>query len=302
MAAGPGTATKEVVKSSATYQGEFNDKHEKHGQGVLTWDDGDRFEGTFKNDVKVSGTFTWNCGDRYTGDWKNSLMDGKGVYYYKDGRKYDGEWRGGFKEGFGIFTWPSGGSYEGGFQQDKCSGLGIMREADGRVYSGEWLGNQKHGWGVMKWPNEEKSEACWQSNIRCGLSIFTDSSGKRFIEKWHRGSRDGARTPLRRNAAQMREFLTITDRARWLPDSEFKSCFKCDLAFTLTNRRHHCRHCGSVFCNACTTKRLAVPRVGLMEPARVCDECFVSIQIFDVMQRLPAPGAQSPTSPDMSPN
>jgi hypothetical protein len=102
------SATKEVVKSSATYQGEFNDKHEKHGQGVLTWDDGDRFEGTFENDQKVYGTFTWNCGDKYTGQWKSSLMDGTGTYYYKDGRKYEGQWRGGFKEGDGIFTWPSG--------------------------------------------------------------------------------------------------------------------------------------------------------------------------------------------------
>lgn len=279
-------ATKEVVKSSATYQGEFNDKHEKHGQGVLTWDDGDRFEGTFENDQKVYGTFTWNCGDKYTGQWKNSLMDGNGTYYYKDGRKYEGQWRGGFKEGNGIFTWPSGGSYEGEFQQDKCHGVGIMREADGRVYMGQWLANQKHGWGVMQWPNEEKSEANWQSNIRCGLSIFTDASGKRYIEKWNRGNRDTARIPLKRNENEIKPFLNATNKAEWLPDSRFKGCFKCDAPFTVMNRRHHCRNCGSVFCGACTSKKLSLEQSGFVEPVRVCDECFVCVKVHEVLTKL----------------
>jgi FYVE zinc finger/MORN repeat len=161
-----------------------------------------------------------------------------------------------------------------------------MREADGRVYMGQWLANQKHGWGVMQWPNDEKSEANWQSNIRCGLSIFTDASGKRYIEKWNRGNRDTARIPLKRAEKDIKPFLNATEKAEWQPDSKFKACFKCDAPFTVMNRRHHCRHCGSVFCGSCTSKKLSLDNIGSTEPARVCDECFVCVKVHEVMQKL----------------
>jgi hypothetical protein len=48
---------KEVVTGSATYEGETLDGM-KHGEGTLTWDDGDKFEGVFHKDEKVRGTFT----------------------------------------------------------------------------------------------------------------------------------------------------------------------------------------------------------------------------------------------------
>ena len=49
---------KEVVTGSATYEGETLDGM-KHGEGTLTWDDGDKFEGVFHKDEKVRGTFTY---------------------------------------------------------------------------------------------------------------------------------------------------------------------------------------------------------------------------------------------------
>ncbi|KNE55848.1 hypothetical protein AMAG_01717 [Allomyces macrogynus ATCC 38327] len=41
-------------------------------------------------------------------------------------------------------------------------------------------------------------------------------------------------------------------RAHWRPDSEVSNCVACGVAFTLLERRHHCRKCGDVFCHACT--------------------------------------------------
>ena len=58
---------------------------------------------------------------------------------------------------------------------------------------------------------------------------------------------------------------------QWVDDSLRQACAACQVDFNwLTNRRHHCRQCGDVFCGACTTKRLLIS----MEPARVCDGCF----------------------------
>jgi methionyl-tRNA synthetase len=37
--------------------------------------------------------------------------------------------------------------------------------------------------------------------------------------------------------------------------------------------QHHCRNCGSIFCNACSDNTMALP--SSTKPVRVCDECYV---------------------------
>ena len=51
----------------------------------------------------------------------------------------------------------------------------------------------------------------------------------------------------------------------WNADGDHKNCEQCDLPFTFTFRRHHCRFCGRLLCNNCTKKRL--------ENQRICDQC-----------------------------
>jgi len=287
----PPLRRKEVVTGSATYEGETKNGM-KHGVGTLTWDDGDQYVGEFDNDEKVRGTFHWKGGDHYTGDWKNSLMHGTGTYTYRNGRKYEGEWEGGFKEGKGLFTWPNGDRYEGQFHKDQCHGFGIQTYADERVYKGNWFQNKKHGFGVMYWSNGEKTQGLWQNSLLCGTAIFTDVDGKRYEEKWKSGNREGAKIPLKRKEEEMKTILKSTEPPQWIPDNDFKTCFKCDTPFTVMNRRHHCRHCGAIFCGNCTTKKIEIARLRFAEPVRVCDECFIAIQTADceeakVSQTLP---------------
>lgn len=40
-------------------------------------------------------------------------------------------------------------------------------------------------------------------------------------------------------------------RSHWKMDMERESCFGCGSNFTLFLRRHHCRHCGDIFCFEC---------------------------------------------------
>eukprot|EP01043_Picozoa_sp_COSAG02_P045970 COSAG02_NODE_4256_length_5579_cov_2.549453_3_plen_1065_part_00 len=40
----------------------------------------------------------------------------------------------------------------------------------------------------------------------------------------------------------------------WVDDSYSSECFRCRLPFTFFRRRHHCRHCGHLFCGACSDK------------------------------------------------
>ncbi|XP_076472071.1 pleckstrin homology domain-containing family F member 2-like [Babylonia areolata] len=66
----------------------------------------------------------------------------------------------------------------------------------------------------------------------------------------------------------------LEDSPVWVPDSDTKTCMHCKKSeFTLINRRHHCRHCGIVACNACTSKRWLLPQQS-SRPLRVCLTCY----------------------------
>lgn len=60
----------------------------------------------------------------------------------------------------------------------------------------------------------------------------------------------------------------------WTSDKEAMDCAICKSKFTITNRRHHCRQCGTLVCGACSPNRLELAMEQGVK-VRVCDPCFL---------------------------
>ncbi|XP_014329345.1 FYVE, RhoGEF and PH domain-containing protein 6-like [Xiphophorus maculatus] len=63
----------------------------------------------------------------------------------------------------------------------------------------------------------------------------------------------------------------------WIPDTRTTMCMICTCDFTLTWRRHHCRACGKVVCQACSSNKHGLAYLK-KQSARVCDQCFDILQ------------------------
>ncbi|CAF3563654.1 unnamed protein product [Rotaria sordida] len=64
----------------------------------------------------------------------------------------------------------------------------------------------------------------------------------------------------------------------WVPNKDVHECSSCKLVFGSDHSKHHCRACGHVFCDTCTTSRRIVPWIDTEKPVRVCDKCYANPQ------------------------
>lgn len=92
-------------------------------------------------------------------------------------------------------------------------------------------------------------------------------------------------------------------RPQWVDDASVTRCAKCAAEFGWLGewQRHHCRLCGCVFCNRCSSKRAVIPedvaipvaprrkRAGMdrSRPMRVCDACHVKCQQLRRRKAIP---------------
>jgi hypothetical protein len=80
--------------------------------------------------VKVQGIETFDNGDIYEGGFKDGLKHGRGTLTTRNNRSYEGDWKNDKPHGFGINTFPNGKIYTGNLikesQLEMDNGLMLM--------------------------------------------------------------------------------------------------------------------------------------------------------------------------------
>ena len=103
------------------------------GTGLLTWANGDVFEGSLKNGKRHGkGKFVWSNGQRYNGDWVNDVPTGQATVDFTNGNRYEGTVVNSTPEGNGRMAYASGGTYEGQFKAGEPEGTGTYVWKDGQ--------------------------------------------------------------------------------------------------------------------------------------------------------------------------
>uniref|UniRef100_A0A668AAP6 RUN and FYVE domain containing 1 n=1 Tax=Myripristis murdjan TaxID=586833 RepID=A0A668AAP6_9TELE len=79
---------------------------------------------------------------------------------------------------------------------------------------------------------------------------------------------------LSQSKLKMEDFKEVNKALKghaWLKDDEATHCKQCQKEFSISRRKHHCRNCGDIYCNSCSSNELALP--SYPRPVRVCDVC-----------------------------
>jgi hypothetical protein len=148
-----------VYRDGGYYEGNFNAKYlsldarlasspltgTKHGQGTRVWVSGNKFEGTWENDLMVEGKyFNKKYHSTYVGTFAQNKKSGSAreIWRSPDGKSYRDPclgWK--HKEND---TCKYIGEYESGY----FHGKGTFSSFDGRSYCGGWKMGKQHGYGV----------------------------------------------------------------------------------------------------------------------------------------------------------
>ena len=148
---------KERRPGGDVYEGYFNKRGLKEGQGRMTYATGDVFEGTWMNGVKEGeGRSEHAMGDIYQGGFSSDLRNGMGRYEFANGNIYQGEW-----------------------QDNKYHGAGELITMNGthKVKCTEWNEGKKGGICQMYRYQPAALAAGWdQNDLRGG---FNDNRGMR---------------------------------------------------------------------------------------------------------------------------
>ena len=88
----------------------------------------------------------------------------------------------------------------------------------------------------------------------------------------------GSNNSSRHNSSTPRSKKSLIPKEFWMSDVNAKKCYECEKEFTAFRRKHHCRLCGQVFCNSCSSHRISGDPYNHDGMIRVCNHCSIMAQ------------------------
>ncbi|KAG1693767.1 Rab GTPase-binding effector protein 1 [Nymphon striatum] len=91
---------------------------------------------------------------------------------------------------------------------------------------------------------------------------------------------------------QLEKIRQSEKEVRWQHEDDVEECSNCKQNFSVTRRKHHCRHCGKIFCSDCSSK--IVYSGPHKKQSKVCDVCHTLL----VPNIAPYFSNETPHTPD----
>ncbi|XP_055600471.1 radial spoke head 1 homolog [Uranotaenia lowii] len=174
------------------YNGPRNKQFEPHGEGRIKFEDGYRYQGSFrKGQLHGQGRLFLRDGYRYDGYWRKGMKHGTGQMYYPDCSWYEGEFKKNYRHGSGKYYYPNGAVYEGNWFKDRRHGVGSYHfSKDGITLRGTWVE------GTARGPAEILMDGCrfhgyWDENYPIGPGCFSFDAKTILRGKFYTEPMDG---------------------------------------------------------------------------------------------------------------
>jgi hypothetical protein len=159
------------------------------GAERVTGDDGSTYVGQLVDGKREGlGVLTFKDGDRQAGEWKDNVLNGKGIEQLSD-QRYEGQWRNGLPAGLGVRDKPGVERAEGNFTAGRLEGLGVRRVLTEPTLSqtGEFKADQLDGLGVETLANGERYEGQFRAGKRHGFGQLTRPDERARATRWEDG-------------------------------------------------------------------------------------------------------------------
>jgi hypothetical protein len=102
-----GTRSLKEDGQKGRYEGQLNSDGDAEGVGVVTWEDGTRYEGRWhKNMYSGPGVMLWTDGEKHAVDFVDGDAEGAGVIWYSGGAIIAGQMHQGYPAGLLVYTYP----------------------------------------------------------------------------------------------------------------------------------------------------------------------------------------------------
>ncbi|KAL0722399.1 hypothetical protein Bca4012_036998 [Brassica carinata] len=187
------------------------------------------------------------------------------------------------------------------FQQVACGqSITVALSASGQVYAMGVL-DPSHD-NVVKAPTSciegggLGKSSCVQE-VACGFHHIAVLNSKAEVYTWGRGSNgqlghgdtEYRRVPTLVRALKGKQVRKVVCGSNYtaaiclhkpITGTDSSRCSGCRHPFNYMRKLHNCYNCGSVFCNACTSKKSLAAAMApkTNRPYRVCDDCYIKLE------------------------